>query len=1857
MTKKKLFLYLGMLAVIAFVAIILAMNFSKKKINSGNPEFAEYIAAYTSGVISKASPIQVKLTPDVLNEIDDESILPPDLFSFRPKVKGQYSLSGNILEFKPEENMKSDKKYHVQFHLDELKDVKKELKNFNFEFKTIPQAFDYNVKEQKTIDRKALKYQQINGVVETADLEENDKVSKVLTAYQGSEELVIKWKTDVYGLSHSFTIDSIRRFDKPSEIVVKWDGDPINVKKEGEDKISIPAVGEFNLMSSKVIQQPEQYLQLQFSDPLNEKQNLEGLISVEGENHLKYIIEDNTIKVYTESRINTLKNIKIHTGIKNILGFKLKKEENFQIAYEAIKPAVKIIGDGSILPSSDKGLIFPFEAVNLKAVELTVIKIYEDNVLQFLQINDADGDYQLRRVGKPVVHKVLKLDKYKVADRGIWNKYSLDLNDLIEAEPGAIYRIEIGFRKHHAIWDCSDEDAEEDDDNLKSVEDDWTNEDEDSNWDSYESYYGGNSYYYGYWEDRDNPCKQAYYGKKKVASRNIVASDLGIIAKQANNNEVSVYVTDMKSAKPKEGVMVEVYDYQKQLLASGETNNVGVVNLGVAKSPYFTVAKSGKERGYMKMSDGNSLSLSRFDISGTAVKNGLKGFIYGERGVWRPGDSIFLTYIMKNENPLPAKHPIVIEFKNPQGQVLKKEIFSKNNTGFYTFQTKTDQDAPTGNYYLNVSIGSVNFGKTVKVETIKPNRLKIKLDFEKKILQEGKTETAEMNVKWLHGAIAKDLKVQTDVSLNPAKTTFNKYSDFSFDDPTKNFYNDAETIFDGKTDENGNVTISTDGIETGEESPGMLNAVFFTKVFEKGGNFSVDQYSLPFSPYEGYVGVKLPKGDKMRGMLLTDKTHEVEFITLDPEGKLLKESHNLEVKFYKLSWRWWWDASSNSVSSYNFRNSAKLLKEGNIKTSGGKAKWDLEVKYPDWGRYFVYTRDLETGHSSGKIVYIDWPGWAGRAQKGDTEGAAMLTFTSDKKKYEVGEEAKIMIPTGQEGRALISIENGTKVIQTNWIKTQKGETEYKFRLTKDMTPNIYVHVSLLQKHAQTANDLPIRMYGVVPLMVEDPKTHLNPVLTMPNTLEAEKSVTIKVSEKDNKPMTYTVAVVDEGLLDLTRFKTPNPWDQFYAKEALGVKTWDIYNEVIGAYAGKLERLLSIGGGIEEDREKGKKANRFKPVVKFLGPFTLKKGTNTHTFIMPQYIGSVKTMIVAGNGSAFGSSEKATPVIKPLMLLGTLPRVLGPKEKVKLPISIFAMKKDIKNVTIKVETNKLLSVSGQKSKTLKFNEPGEKDITFDLDVKSKIGIGKVKIIATSGSYSSTYNIELDVRNPNHEATDVIAKVMQKGETWTSDFDPIGIAGTNKGMLEISSIPPINLENRLNYLIQYPHGCIEQTTSSVFPQLFVSNLIKIEDKKKKEIERNIKAGVKRLKSFQISNGGFAYWQGGNTASLWGTNYAGHFLIEADKLGYSVSSSVMKKWRKYQKNEATKWRNNNNASQLVQAYRLYTLALAGYPEKGAMNRMKNISNLSPAAKWRLAATYFLTGKKKTATSMVAGITTNIVKYNELAYTYGSDVRDKAMILETLTLLEDKTKAFGVLKQISDALSEKKYLSTQTTAYALLAVSKFVKDNAGTKGMKYKYSVDGGKSISISDKKSVSQQIIKITETNSGKIKVVNNSGGILYARVILQGIPDIGTPDDSQNSLNMSVSYKLPDGSSLSPDNIPQGTDFIAEVTISNPGLKGDYDEIALTQVFPSGWEIINTRLFNLNIGKQTSAPEYIDIRDDRVYTYFDLKRNKSKTFRVMLNASYAGEYWMSPVYCEAMYDATINARRGGKYVKVKGLGSVN
>ncbi|MDG1477510.1 MAG: alpha-2-macroglobulin family protein [Vicingaceae bacterium] len=1855
--KKLLIVGAVLLTIAALIYVV--FGGSPKETQKIDPAFTGYVSGFTSGIISKETEIVVHLREEVALEKQTEEVA-EDLFDFDPNIEGEaYWKDSYTVAFKPTEYLTSGMLYGAEFDLSELMEVPKDLEVLAFQFQTIKQAVEVYFDGMEAYDDQDLKWQKIKGSINTADVALSSEIEELFKASQNNNELSLTWEHGENNKWHTFVIDSVSRTEDKGEVNLTWEAKNIGAEENGEMDIEIPALGDFKVMNVRVYQQPNQYVSVRFSDPLKRTQDLEGLIYFASGEEVRLEINRNEVKVYPENRITGVAKLVVTDGIRNTLNYQMQNEFSKELAFFDTKPAIEVIGDGVILPSTN-GLIFPFKAVNLSAVNVKIVKVYEDNMAQFFQVNQFDGSREMKRVGRIVYKEEVILKSDKPIDYGSWNTFSLDLSEIIEVDPGALYRVNISFSKKHSLYPCGEKESEADFEYKGEDREDARYDGPSSNY--YDDYYDDEYYDYNndyVWKERDNPCKKSYYvNNNRGIVRNVFASDLGIIAKGGSTNEITVAITDLKSTESLSGVEIELYNYQQQVIAKGVTNSDGFATIKVGKKPFLLVAKQGAQKGYLRLDDGESLSTSMFNVSGQAAKKGVKGFIYGERGVWRPGDSLFVAFMLEDKNnAIPATHPVVMELYTPENKLFLRKVKTNSVNGLYDFRMKTDPESPTGNWFAKIKVGGSTFTKTIKIEAIKPNRLKINLDFGSEILRSS-NKTGELSVKWLHGATAKGLKADIEMTLVKGSTQFKGFDGFSFDDPSKEFESEEQNVFEGRLNQEGIATVYPK-IKVKKNAPGMLKAQFKTRAFEAGGDFSIDSYVMKYSPYDGYVGLKIPEGEGWNAALFSNEKNLINIATVDEEGNPVNRS-NVKIEIYDVRWRWWWERSHDyDLANYVSSRSNNKIKTDYVDTKNGKAIYELNVGDEYWGRRFIRVTDPVTGHSSGQVVYFSYKGWWNNSS-GGPGGAEMLTFTTDKDKYNVGEEVKVELPEGKVGRALVSLESGSRVINTRWVELSDGN-EFTFEATPDMAPNVFVNISLIQPHSQTENNLPIRLYGIQSIEVEDPETHLEPVIDMPDVLVPEEDVEIEVSEKNGKNMTFTIAVVDDGLLDLTRFKTPAPWKHFYAKEALNIKTWDMYKYVVGAFSGEMAGLLALGGDEFLNNAGAKKANRFKPVVKYFGPFELKGGDEkTIKFKMPNYIGSLRTMVVAGQDGAYGSAEKTTAVKKPLMVLATLPRVLGPTEKVKLPVTVFSMSKKIKNVKVTLETNEMLKINGSKSKTITFTEEGDQIVEFDIDVAKKIGMATAKVTVSGGGEKATYEMELDVRMPNPLVNKITGGMAEKGKTWKTDYTPLGILGTREGVLEVSSIPSMGLENRLKYLIHYPYGCVEQTTSSVFPQLYLTSLIDMSDEKKEAIETNIKNGIKRLKTFQTASGGLSYWPGEYYDSEWGTNYAGHFMIEAKNKGYKLPVGFLNNWIKFQKKNANDWvptkskyyYHSRRDGEMLQAYRLYTLALAKKPALGAMNRMRGMKGLHSLTKWRLAAAYLLAGKSKVANAIITDLTSTVEAYNKFSYTYGSVERDQAMILETMVLMKKKSEAFTILKELSEKMTSQRWMSTQTTAYCLLAAAKFIGADDATSEIEYALTINGKTENVSSDEKPIMKHAVQVNGITNGTISLKNKGETPLFINLVLTGIPLMGNETLAQNSLNVKVAYLDMDGSKIDPTSLEQGTDFMAEVSIAHPGLRGDYKEMVLDQIFPSGWEIRNIRMDEIQTIKIKDKPRYEDIRDDRVYSFFDLSKYKKRTFRVLLNASYQGRFYLPSVKCGAMYDNTIESLIPGKWVEVTG-----
>ena len=1829
-------------------------------------EYAPYINAYTGGVISQNSTIRIELTHEQ-PMVDLNNELKENPFSFSPSLKGKaYWVSNNTIEFVPEEGtLKPGSLYECTFQLGKFVEVDKKLKEFNFSFRVQERNFTLSIEPLPITDAQPDEIN-IKGEICFSDIVKKEEVEKILTVKDGNNKSYPVEIIPTDNLTrYQFCINQVPRDTEDYQLTITANGSPARIDQTQSEEVLIPAKDSFRFLSATRIDEPENGIEVVFSAPLSDTQDLKGLIEIPELSSSVFQIKENRVFIYFEANQLSKLTLNIHEGVKSSQGKTLGTSHSISFSEINLKPQVEMLTTAAILPDS-KSLIIPFRAVNLYAVDLSVIRIFENNVLMFMQTNSLASANELRRSGRLVYKKTLWLGKDTSKDIHNWENYSIDLAGLIRQEPGAIYRVILSFRQEYSAYPCGGVDNQEikfadnnTPDGLMKVSGSALSEADEAVWDTPEAYYyynGGTMDWSVYrWKERDNPCHPSYYmNSDRAAACNVFASNLGMIVKRNSLNKLWIAVSNILDTNPVGKAQVTVYNFQLQPIGKGETNGEGFVEISSKGTPFIVVAEAEKQKAYVRVVDGEEQSVSRFDVGGKEIQKGLKGFIYGERGVWRPGDTLHISFILEDrEKRIPDKHPVALEIYNPKGQFYTKMISTQGMNGFYTFDVPTQAGDPTGLWNAYIKVGGTTFHKGLRIETIKPNRLKINLTLPKILQSTDKNVTVPLASAWLTGATASKLKAKVEMSLSKVNTQFKNYGQYIFNDPATDFTTIKTDVFDGILNAEGKAGVTLK-VPAATNAPGMLNATFTTRVFEPGGDASIYTQSIPFSPFVSYVGINLnqPKGKYIE----TDKDHVFDVVTVNSQGQPVNRS-NLEYKIYRISWSWWWENSDESFGTYINNSSITPVASGKLQTSGGKTTFKFRVDYPSWGRYLVYVKDKDSGHATGGTIYVDWPESRGRSNKTDPSGIKMLTFSLDKESYEIGETATAIIPAAAGGHALVSIENGSSVLHREWIEvTNEGDTKYTFEITPEMAPNVYLHISLLQPHAQTINDLPIRMYGIAPVFVTNRQTVLQPQIQMPEVLRPETDFNVTVSEKSGKPMTYTLAIVDDGLLDLTNFKTPDPWNEFYSREALGIRTWDMYDNVLGASAGAYSSLFSVGGDATL-KPADAKANRFKPVVKFIGPFYLEKGRQqTHTLKLPMYVGSVRAMVVAGQDGAYGNAEKTAFVRTPLMLLSTLPRVPSIQEEITVPVNVFAMEKQVKNVTVSLQASGGgVQIEGSHQQSLTFNRPGDQLVFFTLKTGNKTGKATIKLTASGGGQQTKETIEIEVRNPNPIVTLRSSEWIETGQNKELSYQLGSLSANNQIKLEVSRIPSVDISRRFDFLYNYQHHCTEQLTSKALPLLFIAQFKTIDTREAEKIKANVQEAIRQIYARQLPNGGFVYWPGNAVADEWISSYTGMFLTLAQEKGYAVHANVLNKWKRFQRAAAQNWRMPQEAnnwqqwqSELQQAFRLYTLALAGAPEYGAMNRMKEQPGLSIQAKWRLAAAYALTGKMKPAEELVYNAETTVIPYSSMNQIYGSSDRDEAMILETLLLMNRERDALQQAKVVSKNLSQENWFSTQSTAFALMAMGRLAEKLSGS--LDFTWTWNGKQQPAVKSAKAVFEKEIS-TSPKSGTVAVKNQGKGALSVDLITRTQLLNDTLPAISDNLRMDIRYASMDGKPMSVNDIRQGTDFTAIASISNTSGTTDYTNLALTHIIPSGWEVYNERMTvpeaepqetTDSSGNVSGQYTYQDIRDDRVLTYFNLRRGETKIFTIRLQATYAGNFILPAVQCEAMYDVNVQAR---------------
>ncbi len=1826
----------GFKSIMILLLLLTAVNCKKKETEGELTyplETAKLVSQVTSGVISPRSSIQVRFVSRVIPKNLLGQSIKKQVFKFDPSIKGvTIWMDQQTLKFIPNEPLPLRTHYKGILNLRALFPKHKneqKLEPLRFEFEVAGREVTGVTHDFQLVTPGDPSRFQVIGTISFSEPTDIEQLKKAASLKMNRRAISLEWAGDAESRKFSFTSKPIRRGEKTLKFVFRVKKEPLQLSGDLEKSFEITPLSEMAVVDVKSVEQGDHpSVEVTFSDELDSRQDLSGLIFVTPALKVELKATGRKVELRGDFEYGKSYTVTVSKGVRSRWGIATKQEFTKTLEFEDLKPEIKFASTGVFLPRANRRTI-RLLTLNVRKVRVEIKKVFENNLGQFLQterLSNATGYYDsfddsyVNRVGVVVFSDSLEVGE----ERNVWKQIELDLKHLITRQDKGLYLIKVSFLKRDMLYG-----------NISSGT-------------KRSHYYYGEDYY-------SNPLSPGYLYQHGEIYKPVIVSDIGLTYKQGHNRHL-VFATDINNASPLPGVKISLRTYQNQVIASRTTDSRGFAEFSdVSGEVFYIEGEKGGQRSVIKLNE-MGWNLSTFATDGVEeVPKGVRAYLYTERGVYRPGDPVNISVIVRNEEQsFPEHHPVTLRIFNPRRQKVYEQTNREGVDGFYHFQFQGSPEDPTGNWRMEVEAGPATFHQTLKIETVVPYRLKVMLEPDKPALgPEDHRLSLTLRSTYLFGTPAANLDARVDVILRSKVKRFAAFKQFFFGNEQKQFEPVEKTIFNGKLNSNGEARVDWQ-LPSFESVPSALSAVINARVIEKGGRANLNSLTVPIEPFRFYVG--LSKQHIKYNYVRTGAETPIPVMVVNAAGQP-QAGRTLTYRIYKGARHWWWEFDTRREYLLRFKShtSTELLTEGTLVSQTQPV--NLKFTPNERGIYLVEVQDGSNGHTAG--IFVNAYAWGDVPSSG--EKADILALKSDKPRYHIGETAKVSFPVPKSGAILLSLERGKTLLSTRWLEPHGDEEMVvDIPITGEMVPTTYVAVSIIQPHAQTANDRPIRMYGVIPLAVEDPETRQELRINMPDELKSNQPFKVEIQTADHQPTQLTVAVVDEGLLALTGFQTPDARKYFYRKLRLGVHTYDLFSQVIGANKGDVFRTFSIGGGMDEEAYRksqltGGKKRRFKPVSMFQGPVqTDSDGKAVLEFTMPNYVGAVRVMAVSATGKRYGSAEKTVPVKTPLMVLPTLPRVIGPQDVFVTPVTVFAMQEGIGAVDVTLKVAGPVSLKDSVTKRIRFDKPGEADVQFRLQADPAIGPAKISITAKSKHFSASYRVDLQVRPSSPRIYDAEEQVVESGAEIVFTIPNRGIPGSNEASLSLRRRPNLNITDRLYWLIRYPYGCIEQTVSAAFPQLYLKTVLSEESpdpELARHIDRNINAAIMRLRRFQLPSGAFTYWPGNREASRWGSSYAGEFMTEAKKLGYHVPDDMYRNWLRYLKGQARSTRDHL----MMRVYRNYVLALAGEADVGALNYLKenSLKEMKDTEKWLLAGAYYLAGVKNTAEGILKHTGMKVKKYREFGGTYGSYWRDKAMILNQLVMMDRWGDADPLAAEIAEALSLRRWYSTQTSGYMLLALGKYLRSLQANQQtvprMKGVITFPDGKKVAFdTDKWSLGYPI----ESGFGKqLKIrLDKDAGVkrVFATLSWNGVPLVPDVHDEQKNISLKVEWLDEDGMAIDPSKLPQGTTFWGHFRVRRIQSGVPIEEVALLQVLPSGWEIENVRLSgeqrpgwmaNWNLHRE----EYVDIRDDRIIWFFDIRGRQYYDFVVKLNTVTVGEFIMPPTRVEAMYNPEYSATK--------------
>lgn len=1322
-------------------------------------------------------------------------------------------------------------------------------------------------------------------------------------------------------------------------------------------------------------------------------------------------------------------------------------------------------------------------------------------------------------------------------------------------------------------------------------------------------------------------------------SRHVLMTDIGVMTRMSDRY-LLVWANSLSETKPVKKAMVKLFSRNNQLLLEGRTNSKGVAIFSdIADQiegyrPFLITVEKDGDLSYLRL-DNSRLSTSDFDVSGRPyLSKGYEAFVYFDRGVFRPGETAHLVSLVRGKNgALPGSFPYRLKIVGPRGRVFRDYRLTAD-PAMASIDINLPNDIPTGRYKAsallsdNYVLGQSEF----LVEDFVPDRINVEVQTDRTDYTAGDTMTITVIGRMLYGAPAGNLKVSSEIVLSPEKFSPADYNSYSFSVPGKKSSIKRVTLGETVLSDSGTTTLQHI-IAKGNRPPGLLSAQIWATVSEAGGRTVSSFVEAKVYPYRRFVGIRTNLG----GYAKTGEPVSADIVVILPDGSV-SESDSIQVSFSRMVY--------NSMlkklpdGSYHFVSEVDVEPIDSLWLRVGPKKSTVSFTPTGYGRYRITARDAISGHAAALEFFAT--GW-GRVPW-SMEKPDRLQLDLDHSEYSPGTRAKLQVRAPFSGRLLITIENQT-VQDYLVIDLPENTGEIELPVERSYAPNVYISATLIRPANQISKGTPARAYGMIPLKVRSDERRLDVSVICPSEIRPNSKLTVDVTTTGSDGTQLTVAAVDAGILQLTDFSTPDPFKFFYGKRRPSLTGYDLYS-LIYPETDRAGSHLSPPGGVSGFRSRRHlnpfQARRVIVVALWSGIVDADSAGSFKVILdVPQFNGQLRIMAVASDGDRFGSGAANLIVREPIILQESFPRFIAPNDEVRGLVTVFNGLDSSATITVEADISGQAWLLRAEPQSIRLESGHQGVVEFPFKGLSVPGRIDVNLRARADMEETHVSFELSNR-PALPLTTRFGSGTVTGDvsaifTIPDEF----VDGTAEYVLRTSSITALQMTRNIEYLLRYPYGCVEQTTSALFPLLYFNDLAKVV---RPELfggeghEYFIAEGIDKLLRFQRSDGAFTYWPGSKRIHNWSSIYASHFLVEARLAGHEVASKGYKRALHSLKDMARD-KNYTDVNTEQRIYACLVLAKAGELDRKLFNFLSGISTteLPGYSAYQLASALALAGDVERAKEIVPFDIQPDLTEPESGGNFSSGVRSDAILLDLLLEIDPENPSAVVLaRSLLERGRLNRWYNTQSTAFALMSLGKYFNRVEPT-------AFTGEITIMGETNHRIDTSDFVTTDSALGgkQISISIEGKGPCFYFWQASGVPI--SSEDSEYDRGIIIRREFLDakGSPANISSIMLGAQLVGHISIESPNRS--VDNVVIADLLPAAFEVENPRLAGSPLmpwlPKNTTKAEYQDIRDDRILLFVHLPKNKTLHFYYGLRAIAAGDFVIPPVAAECMYNPLI------------------